>query len=228
MWNATSNPNTVYYGANFVDYVGHVEHPLVMIRPTNGQNYDSFIYGQYFNVVIEGAAAADEITKAAIEAINRLPDPVSLSDKALVQAAREAYDRIASLEQRALVTNYERLTRAEQRIADLEHLQAPPAGEQPTDPAPGNQAPEAWKLLLIVVGSMIVIIVVAALYLSFMHRDSSGPKPPRAFGKSKKAVKETEAPQEPQDPTPTPTDTEQAPTDEEKSEEKSDDESERA
>ncbi len=122
MWNASENAASVYYGANFVDYIGHINEGLIMVRPTNGKNYSSFIFGQYFNTVIDGAAAADEITLAAIKAINSLPETVSLNDKWLVEAARAAYDLISTLEQKALVTNYSLLTQAEKRISDLEYL----------------------------------------------------------------------------------------------------------
>ena len=130
MWNAIGSPSNVYYGATFVDYIGHIENTVVMVKPTNGQNYDSFIFAQYFDTVISGAAAADATTQAAIDAINALPTKLTLAHKDAVLAARAAYDLIASLEQRALVTNYLKLTQAEQQIADLEYLQQP----QPEDP----------------------------------------------------------------------------------------------
>ena len=38
-----------------------------MVRPSNGLYYDSFIWGQYFNTVIDGAVAADDI-KAIVRA----------------------------------------------------------------------------------------------------------------------------------------------------------------
>ena len=138
MWNATEAPAVIYYGANFVDYIGHTSGSVTMIRPVNGEGYNSFILDNYFDLVIEGAAAADEITLAAISAINAIPDNVTLADKALVEAAREAYDRIASYAQRALVTNLDKLLAAEQRISDLEYIQN---GEG--DPDNGTDTPES-------------------------------------------------------------------------------------
>ncbi len=133
MWNISDLPSNVYYGANFVDYVGHIDNTLVMVCPSNGLYYDSFILDQYFATTVAGTAAADETTLAAIAAINRLPEVVNLSDKALVVAAREAYDQISSLVQRSLVTNYAKLTKAEKRITDLEFMNADnqPEPEQP-------------------------------------------------------------------------------------------------
>lgn len=119
MWNVTGMYSNIFYGANFVDYVGYVDDKLVMIRPVNGLGYETYIMGQYFGTVIDGAAAADEYTLAAIAAINALPEKVMYSDKELVEAARAAYDRIATIEQQALVTNYPQLVSAEQRIKAL-------------------------------------------------------------------------------------------------------------
>ena len=123
MWNVTDQPYSLFYGASFMNYIGHVEKPITVVRPVNGQNYDTFVMAQYFDTVIDGAAAADDVTKAAIAAIDRLPETVSLADKALVQAARAAYDLIALNEQKALVSNYQKLVEAEKRIANLEHLE---------------------------------------------------------------------------------------------------------
>ena len=122
MWNVANEPSNIYYGANFVDYIGHDVGKLVIVAPTNGSYYDSFIYTRYFTTEVKGAAAADDITLEAIAAINALPDNIRLTDKALVEAARAAYDRIATLEQRSLVLNYTKLTQAEKRISDLEYL----------------------------------------------------------------------------------------------------------
>ena len=109
----------MFYGANFVDYVGYVENKLTMIRPVNGQCYDSYVLSQYFDRTFDGAAGADKVTMAAIKAIKAIPERVSYSDKALVEAARAAYSKIATLEQQALVTNYSVLATAEQRIISL-------------------------------------------------------------------------------------------------------------
>ncbi len=120
MWNATGSMySNVFYGANFVDYIGYVENKLIMVSPVNGVGYDSYIADQYFDYRIEGPAAPDDTTVAAIKAIKLIPERVSYDDKALVEAAREAYGKIATIEQQALVTNYADLVSAEQRITAL-------------------------------------------------------------------------------------------------------------
>ena len=138
-----------------------------MIKPSNGEGYDSFIYGQYFNLVVDGATAADQITLNAIAAINSLPDNITLADKDLVVAAREAYDKIASFAQRALVTNLDKLLKAEQRISDLEYIRdeqnQPEGGENEGE---GNtdteaQLPENWEI--VVLGAAIVLIGLVAV-----------------------------------------------------------------
>ncbi|MBQ1206470.1 MAG: leucine-rich repeat protein, partial [Clostridia bacterium] len=121
MWNVTGGMySNIFYGANFIDYVGYVDTKPIMVSPINGVGYDSYICDQYFGYRIEGPAAPDKITVAAINAIKLIPERVTLADKAIVQAARAAYDKIATLEQMALVSNYNDLVTAEQRIAALE------------------------------------------------------------------------------------------------------------
>ncbi len=156
MWNVTSNSTNFYFGANFVDYVGKVTTPIVMIRPENGVGYDSFIYQSYFNLTIDGASAADDVTLNAIALINGLPENVALKDEALVIAAREAYNKIASLKQQALVTNYDALTRAEKRISDLKYL----AGDNTPDVEPTPEAPDNTGLILAIVFSVLGVVLV--------------------------------------------------------------------
>jgi hypothetical protein len=145
MWNVTGGMySNVFYGANFVDYVGYVSDKLTMIRPVNGKGYDSYIYGQYFDLAIDGAQAPDKNTMAAIAAINALPERVGYGDKALVEAARAAYDKIATYEQMAQVTNYAALVSAEQRIIALTPVDE---NAQTVDPTAETTVPEETKEL---------------------------------------------------------------------------------
>ena len=140
MWNATGGMySNVFYGANFVDYVGYVENKLTMIRPANGENYDGYVYSQYFDLAIDGAYAPDDAAVAAINAIKAIPERVTYEDKDQVEAARAAYTKIATTLQQALVTNYADLISAEQRITALTPTEEGEAVEgeaeetQPTD-----------------------------------------------------------------------------------------------
>ena len=165
MWNATDTSSVIYYGANFVDYVGHVDESMAMIAPANGIGYDSFILGKYFSFSMDGAAAADQTTLDAIAAIESLPDEIKLEHKSLVEAARAAYDRISSYTQRALVTNYDRLVAAEQRISDLEYLAN---GDAETEAPPAGNAPDKsidWELVIFIAlcsacGCLLIALVV--------------------------------------------------------------------
>ncbi len=169
MWNAGDVPQNVYYGANFVDYIGKVEPTLVLVAPVNGVQYDSFIMDQYFGTYIAGAAAADDVTLAAIAAIDRLPDPVALSDKPLVEAARAAYNKVVIKEQQALVTNYAKLEAAEKRIADLEYLEG---GETEPETETGvaggglftDMTPET-----IVLGVMVILFAASAAVFAALY-----------------------------------------------------------
>ena len=147
MWNATGGQySNVFYGANFVDYVGYVDNKLTMIRPVNGKYYGSYIMNQYFDLTIDGAAGADDVTLAAIAAINAIPERVTYEHKAIVEAARAAYNKIATKEQQALVTNYDVLISAEQRIKAL----TPAPEDQPVeDNKPVSGA--AWLAWVVIV-----------------------------------------------------------------------------
>ncbi len=119
MWNATSAFNNYYFGANFVDYIGKVNKSIVMVKPANGQNYDSFILAQYFNTSVNGVYAATDATKAVIALIDALPSNIRLEHAAQIEAARKAYNSIISLEQQSLVSNYSKLQNAEAMIEYL-------------------------------------------------------------------------------------------------------------
>lgn len=132
MWNISST--IFYYGANFVNYIGQTNNTLVMVRPANGTSYDTFIYGQYFSAVVDGATAPSEETLKVIAMIAALPDYIQLSNEAEVAAAREAFDKLI-LEQQALVTNYSKLTSAEATIKYLKGLEeeTPPDIDEPVE-----------------------------------------------------------------------------------------------
>ncbi len=139
MWNISDGKySNVYYGANFVNQIGHGNPELIMIKPVNGLYYDTFIYAQYFTVVDEGKEVEDPTTLLAIEAIKKLPEKVKLTDEALVIAAREAYDKIASTSQRGLVASYySKLVSAENRILALKSQGSTPSVPD-TPVEPGN------------------------------------------------------------------------------------------
>jgi hypothetical protein len=144
-----------------------------MVKPVNGQQYNTFILGQYFDVVVDGAAAADDITLEAITAIDLIPEKVTLADKAIVEAARAAYAKISVNEQKALVKNYQKLEAAEKQIAKLEYLE----NEEPTtpdvpdvDPIVNDGLPTV-AIVFIVIGSVLVLAAAGAGVYFFVLRD---------------------------------------------------------
>ena len=164
MWNVTDGMySNVFYGANFMDYIGYIEDKIVMVKPVNGKNYDTFVYGQYFDIVADGASAADEITLEAIKAINAIPEKVSYEDKALVEAARAAYAKIATTEQQALVTNYSKLISAEQRIIAL----APVAEDTEKQSKDKNDSNLGTIIIIIVV----VFVLGGGVVVGYFKRD---------------------------------------------------------
>ena len=175
MWNVTESPSNVYYGANFVDYIGCVDRSVVMSRPVNGQNYDSMIYSFYFDTVVDGGAAMDEITYAAKVAIEKIPADVQLSDKPLVQAARAAYDKIATEAQKALISDLRiKLEQAEKRIADLEYLanaeNSTEEGEQTTTDTPAPTENKGCRGDIATTGIAMVAVLVCAMAFVIVRR----------------------------------------------------------
>jgi hypothetical protein len=70
MWNISDGKySNAYYGANFVNQIGHGKPNLVMVKPVNGKHYTTFIYEQYFSVVNEGKEEAEETKQRDIENI---------------------------------------------------------------------------------------------------------------------------------------------------------------
>ena len=170
MWNISSTKyNNIFYGANFVDYIGYVNESnrnyanmgnLIMVAPSNGVYYDSFILGQYFGSVISGSVAADDVTIAAMAAINLLPDRVTLEDEDLVIAARTAYNKISSVEQQALVTEYlDKLITAENLIKAYKNSGTT---DEPNIVEPVTDTKDPTKTALIVL-SVIEAVEIAAL-----------------------------------------------------------------
>ncbi len=162
MWNIdTEKYSNVYYGANFVNYIGHNQGThLTIVRPSNGLYYDTFIYGQYFSTVYDGDVAADEVTLAAIAAINKLVaitdsgETIKLQHKELVEAARAAYDKIANKAQQALVYNLSALLSAEDRIEALGNENS---GEIPGEPdAPKRDIGRIVLIVAVIVESVLL------------------------------------------------------------------------
>ena len=120
MWNVPSGMYyDVFFGANFMNHIGHIDRRITMVRPSNGQGYETFILDQYFEKTIDGSISATDETLAAIAAIAQLPRNIKLSHESLVVAARQAYDKITTRDQQALVADYSILVSAENKIAFL-------------------------------------------------------------------------------------------------------------
>ena len=173
MWNV---PSGMYYdvlfGANFINNIGHIDRQLIMVRPSNGVGYETFIYQQYFDRVADGALSATDETLAAIAAIAQLPKTIRLSHEPLVIAAREAYNKVTTKDQQAMITEYATLVSAENKIARLKaEADAESKPSVPSNPTPdtpnnnennGNVTPEPSDDNSSV-GYVVVIIVLCAI-----------------------------------------------------------------
>ena len=205
MWNVSDGKySNAYYGANFVNRIGHGDPELIMVRPSNGQYYDTFIYAQYFTEVLDGAVAMDDVTLDAIEAINKLPEKIQLSHETLVIEAREAYDRIATKEQQALIEEYfSKLVSAENRILALKsQAPTPPAeddgsdgeGEGDTKEPDDTNNSDTGKTVAIAVAATVaavnaLIAVLACTFIIICHKEGVSPKELIARLKPKKSNK---------------------------------------
>lgn len=82
-------------------------------------NYSKLLAAENRIVELEAEAAEQAEINAVIAAINAIPDDVTLEDKSIVTAARNAYNALDN-SQKAKVINYDDLTNAEATIAALE------------------------------------------------------------------------------------------------------------
>jgi len=121
---------------------------------------------QYFDVRIDGQQAPDVAAAAAIHAIKQIPERVTWNDKPLVEAARAAYDKVATTLQQGLVSNYGDLVAAEQRIKLLDPAnQEKEDKEEDKNTAATPEAPKGPN------GFVIFLVVVAiAAVLGYVFR----------------------------------------------------------
>ena len=179
MWNATGGMySNAFYGANFVDYVGYVEDKLTMVCPVNGVGYETYILNHYFDLRVMGGAAADNVTLAAIKAIKAIPERVTLNDRALVEAARAAYDRIATTLQKGLVGEdlYGVLVSAELRLAALASAAEEDTGSDDKEPqAAKDQAKKnrtwLWILLIFLIHDILIAAIIVAFKMGWITKE---------------------------------------------------------
>lgn len=195
MWNATSNYNNFYFGANFVDFIGHLNNKLVMVKPANGQHYDTFIFEQYFATIVNGHNALMDETISVISLINALPSSITLANEADVVNARLAYEALPSLDQQALVSNYSKLTSAEATIAYLKLNQNP---VQPPDSSSDEQSSDivlfngGW-IVFAVIGVVVVGCGVCAVVLFLLKKKKSVAVVDADAAEAVQAVEETKS-----------------------------------
>ncbi len=159
MWTLSSS-NNYYFGANFVDYIGHISDNIVIVRPANGQNYDTFIMSQYFGTVVQGAFAATDETLRVMALIDAIPERITLADEAAITAARAAYDTgVITDDQKALVTNYTKLTSAEATLKFLKDRESSGGTEEENPPETNNNGNGLGLYIgLIIAGCALVAI----------------------------------------------------------------------
>lgn len=164
MWTAT-NPTNFYYGANFVYNVGQSSPRLIIVSPANGTGYNSFIFKQYFGTSVLGSNAVTDDTLAVIALIASLNNSISLKDEAAVEEARRAYDALPNLEQKALVTNYTKLTNAESMIIYLKQQgQGKPGPAVEPEPIENSSVNALGIAGFTIAGVLLVALAALAVY----------------------------------------------------------------
>jgi len=171
-WSWSNNTN-YFYGGNFIELIGEPVHDLVtlvLVRPTNATGYENFIWDQYFDVRVAGAATPDETTILAITAINAIPTNISLDDEATIVAARKAYAAITSDEQRALVSNYSKLMGAENTLEFLKKNEEPDPGIKPDPEDPTEPSLVGMYVAIGVLSAVMVGLIVAVVITRFLPK----------------------------------------------------------
>ena len=173
MWTTVYDTTNYYYGATFVDYIGNGNGNVVMVKPSNGTGYDTFIFDHYFGAKVAGSAAPTDETLAVIEIIAQLPDAmeVTLSHEEQIVAARNAYEQL-TVEQKALVENYSRLTDAE---GTLEYIKPAPVVEPTESTEPEmNFMQKHFYIGYILFGVVAVAFVAYIVLTKFVKKGGNG------------------------------------------------------
>ena len=165
MWNVASDKTNYYYGANFKDYIGKDTGDIIAVRPNNGQNYDSFIFKQYFGYIINGGLAKKIETINVIDLIASIPSNVTLNDEALVVSIRAMYELLSN-EQKVLVENIETLEKAESTITYLKGA-VEPEPEEPSIIVEDNGFVKFIKnnMVGLIISAVLLVVVVVLLVL---------------------------------------------------------------
>lgn len=160
LWCLSDDNTSYYFGSNFKNYIGHIDNKIVMVKPVNGQRYDTFIFGQYFGTVMEGSTAPTEATLKVIDMINALPKEITLESEGVIVAARKAYEDITSKDQQALVTNIEALESAETTLAYIKQREE--GNKDPEPVAPETEGANGTVIALAVTCGVLGLMVLGA------------------------------------------------------------------
>ena len=93
-------------------------------------------------------------TLAVIDKISLIPEIITLSSESVIVEARKAYNAITSLEQKALISNADKLDKAEKMLANLK--------SQPSTDTPPPQVDDTNVVEDNIVGIIIAVVAVLA------------------------------------------------------------------
>jgi hypothetical protein len=115
---------------------------------------------QYFDVRIDGSQAPDAAAADAIRAIKAIPERVTWNDKATVEAARVAYEKVATTLQQGLVSNYSDLVSAEQRIKLLDPANQEKEDEDKVVKKEESDGPNAGLIIVVVLAILVALALI--------------------------------------------------------------------
>lgn len=102
---------------------------LVSEKTVRGTDRKEYV----FTVEKTASEEKDDAVENVINLIDKIGDKITLDSEKAIQEARGAYDKLTE-EQKKLVTNYEKLTKAEEELKKLQDPGQPQDPEEPQDP----------------------------------------------------------------------------------------------
>ena len=112
-------------------------------------------------IMTPAEAPAPSAVDTLVQSIDAI-GTVTLESEAAITAARTAYDALSEAD-KALVTNYSKLTDAETALAALKTPVEPSESQKPDDQKPDDQKPEEKKNDIIVPVIIVAVVVAAAV-----------------------------------------------------------------
>lgn len=114
---------------------------LVSEKTVRGTDRKEYVF------TVEKTSEENEAVDIVINLINKIGDKITLDSKKEIQEARAAYNKLTA-EQKKRVTNYDKLTSAEEKLKKLEEEQKNPGTPEPERPNPEPEEEDGKQHIL--------------------------------------------------------------------------------